>query len=134
MPPLPRLLALLLAGCAMGRAFASDDLPIYSVRFHDRMIPGELRPTAQPMTRQAQRWLCHLNAPPPPASDSAPPVPQSKAVVAGKLQQLFGGRCFVTSVGWWRYEYCGDKWVRQYHEEQGVVTAEFVLGLGPKAL
>eukprot|EP01062_Namystynia_karyoxenos_P074056 TRINITY_DN70880_c0_g1_i1.p1 TRINITY_DN70880_c0_g1~~TRINITY_DN70880_c0_g1_i1.p1 ORF type:complete len:603 (+),score=198.35 TRINITY_DN70880_c0_g1_i1:76-1884(+) len=36
--------------------------------------------------------------------------------------------------GWWTYELCISKWVRQYHQDDGVTQSEYVLGLGRDAL
>lgn len=36
--------------------------------------------------------------------------------------------CFFLFSGWWNYELCFNRFVRQFHEEKGVVQSEFILG------
>ena len=35
--------------------------------------------------------------------------------------------------GWWEYEFCFDRWIRQYHQENNVIKSEYFLGFGPRA-
>ena len=43
---------------------------------------------------------------------------------------LFGlmGTCFYRVEGWWTYEFCFQKHLKQFHQENNVNTAEFLLG------
>jgi len=51
-----------------------------------------------------------------------------KGGVADYLSGLEGS-CFYRVEGWWTYEFCYRKAVKQFHQENGVNTAEFVLGV-----
>ena len=44
--------------------------------------------------------------------------------------QALSGKCTQMNVGWWSYELCFQKSMRQYHfdSEKGTITSEFVLG------
>jgi hypothetical protein len=42
--------------------------------------------------------------------------------------------CAVLSAGWWHYEVCWQRYIRQFHVENQRITAEYFLGLGPVAL
>ena len=54
--------------------------------------------------------------------------PNRAAVIAQKTG------CLVTSTGWWTYEYCFGDFVRQFHEQDGVVADEHIIGLSGAAL
>jgi hypothetical protein len=101
-------------------AFARRSLPL---PFPDPG-PGVLsRPTVPVLAR-----------PNPPADAPVPQEPQVVAVaVTAGMDATFGGVCHRTHHGWWAYEWCHDKWVRQFHQEQGVVLSEYFLGLGTRA-
>jgi len=58
------------------------------------------------------------------------PTVQSKGVnkVMDYLAGL-AGSCFYRVEGWWTYEFCYQKHFKQFHQENNVNTAEFMLGL-----
>lgn len=52
-----------------------------------------------------------------------------KAVHAKMMENFLRGQmCFTGGSGWWRYEFCYGKHVKQYHEENGKKGATIVLG------
>lgn len=42
--------------------------------------------------------------------------------------------CLFFHEGWWDYEYCHGRWLRQFHAENGVVVSDLFLGIHPDAL
>lgn len=42
--------------------------------------------------------------------------------------------CALIATGWWHYELCWNRFVRQFHVEEHRITAEYFLGLGPLAV
>lgn len=40
-----------------------------------------------------------------------------------------GGCVHLPPGGWWRYEFCPGRWIRQYHEANSVVLSEYFLGI-----
>ncbi|EFA85517.1 OS-9-related protein [Heterostelium album PN500] len=67
--------------------------------------------------------------------DQWSPIP-SPSVFADSLSSLAKSQCILYKTGgWWSYEYCHGKAVRQIHIDpaQNKVTAEFVLGTAPNA-
>jgi hypothetical protein len=44
--------------------------------------------------------------------------------------------CAIIAAGWWNYELCWDRYLRQFHTDPQTqrISAEFFLGLGPRAL
>ena len=64
-----------------------------------------------------------------------PQGPQRKVLVEKEhFDAAFHGQCWTLREGWWTYEWCYDKWVRQFHEDKGIFLSEYLLGLGLKAL
>lgn len=45
-----------------------------------------------------------------------------------------GGCVHLLTGGWWRYEWCPGRWIRQYHEVNNVIRSEYYLGVGASAL
>ena len=52
----------------------------------------------------------------------------AEATVEDVLKPL-EGRCFYRIEGWWTYEFCHMKKIRQYHQEDKKVTNEYNLGV-----
>ena len=52
----------------------------------------------------------------------------AEATVEDVLKPL-EGRCFYRIEGWWTYEFCHMKKIRQYHQEDKKVTNEYTLGV-----
>lgn len=45
-----------------------------------------------------------------------------------------GGCVSLLTQGWWSYEFCPGKWIRQHHSVQNKILSEYFLGFGPHAL
>jgi hypothetical protein len=50
------------------------------------------------------------------------------------LPFIHTGGCLRFDSGWWSYEFCPGKFLRQFHKEQEAVASEYFLGFGPHAL
>ncbi|XVE98436.1 hypothetical protein REPUB_Repub03eG0106300 [Reevesia pubescens] len=46
-----------------------------------------------------------------------------------ELLEVLKDRCFIRQEGWWSYEFCYQKQLRQLHLEEDKVVQEFVLGV-----
>ncbi|XP_010250304.1 PREDICTED: protein OS-9 homolog isoform X2 [Nelumbo nucifera] len=46
-----------------------------------------------------------------------------------ELLELLKEGCFIRQEGWWSYEFCYQKHLRQFHLEEDKVVQEFILGL-----
>ncbi|KAL3535937.1 hypothetical protein ACH5RR_004398 [Cinchona calisaya] len=46
-----------------------------------------------------------------------------------ELLEVFKDRCFLRQEGWWSYEFCYQKKLRQIHLEDDKVVQEFILGI-----
>jgi hypothetical protein len=57
------------------------------------------------------------------------PVP---GATAKKIHELLGGACTMSGKGWWVYEACWGRQIRQYHQDANdKIETEYALGLGP---
>lgn len=46
-----------------------------------------------------------------------------------ELLEVLKDRCFIRQEGWWSYEFCYQKWLRQIHLEENKMVQEFYLGV-----
>eukprot|EP01012_Entosiphon_sulcatum_P009396 TRINITY_DN15266_c0_g1_i1.p1 TRINITY_DN15266_c0_g1~~TRINITY_DN15266_c0_g1_i1.p1 ORF type:complete len:731 (+),score=88.77 TRINITY_DN15266_c0_g1_i1:25-2193(+) len=109
--------------------------PFFVVRFSHAQPPTALGSDVLPMVLKGKRWLCQMpqdSADEQPATEQTA-VPTSHRVPRQPFEELLGANCFHSQQGWWHYELCFDKWLKQYHEEDSVIHTEFFLGLGTKA-
>eukprot|EP00218_Dolichomastix_sp_CCMP3274_P013920 CAMPEP_0170149818 /NCGR_PEP_ID=MMETSP0033_2-20121228/44262_1 /TAXON_ID=195969 /ORGANISM="Dolichomastix tenuilepis, Strain CCMP3274" /LENGTH=239 /DNA_ID=CAMNT_0010386803 /DNA_START=8 /DNA_END=724 /DNA_ORIENTATION=- len=77
--------------------------------------------------RTGQRYSCII---PPWESDDEASTSAAKGSErsASELLEALGTTCFYRVEGWWTYELCYKKHVRQFHQEQDKVVSEYVLG------
>ncbi|PSS36131.1 Protein OS-9 like [Actinidia chinensis var. chinensis] len=116
--------------------------PKYKIEFHPEDSPfhpdGDLKSVVMPK-KNGERFLCFL--PKVEKSKSGKPVSQvntSSLIVESEKwiklktpEELLDGlqdRCFIRQEGWWTYEFCYHKKLRQIHLEDEKVVQEFVLG------
>ena len=100
-------------------------------RFSVQLLTGALPPSQQPphgtksivMTKKGgKKYRCHL-----PDTNRAPAnantlLQQVMPHVTSYLQPL-KGTCFYRLEGWWTYEFCFEKGLRQFHQEKVKATA-----------
>ncbi|XP_010533104.1 PREDICTED: protein OS-9 homolog [Tarenaya hassleriana] len=54
---------------------------------------------------------------------------QVKLKTPDELLQPLSGKCLLRQEGWWSYEFCHQRWVRQLHiEDDNKISQEFILG------
>ena len=76
---------------------------------------------------KGQRFSCTL--PPSGAEAEAAEKPDdAPAASPDDILNGLGEQCFYRVEGWWTYEYCHRKHIRQFHKENEEVTADYVLG------
>ena len=140
MPP-PPLLLLLLAGSSVWAAPSASSgmdevkdavgLSHTGPKYNVQLLTGALPPASKPpagtksvvMTKKnGKKYRCYLPSAPKNETTSdgaaAPPAPR----VASYLMSL-KGTCFYRLEGWWTYEFCYQKSVRQFHQEKVAATA-----------
>eukprot|EP00966_Prymnesium_polylepis_P151573 3502271-Prymnesium_polylepis.1 len=123
---LPRalLVALLVVCATVGEKLKEasvDDGPKYSVQLLTGALPPARRPGKQNsivMTKtDGRKFRCYLpsskNATEAKDESDAAPAPH----VGTYLQPLMGN-CFYRLEGWWTYEFCFPKSIRQFHQEK----------------
>eukprot|EP01027_Heterolobosea_sp_BB2_P004784 GEZU01007357.1.p1 GENE.GEZU01007357.1~~GEZU01007357.1.p1 ORF type:complete len:316 (+),score=58.78 GEZU01007357.1:325-1272(+) len=54
--------------------------------------------------------------------------PEGRQLALNNILESFNGTCFYRIAGWWIYEFCFNKHVKQFHKEQNTITSEFYLG------
>eukprot|EP01063_Lacrimia_lanifica_P035160 TRINITY_DN6635_c0_g4_i2.p1 TRINITY_DN6635_c0_g4~~TRINITY_DN6635_c0_g4_i2.p1 ORF type:complete len:256 (+),score=83.20 TRINITY_DN6635_c0_g4_i2:61-828(+) len=122
---------LLAPPCAAGDAQGS----VYLVDIAGAAAPAPgLRRVHSMKLRNGSQYTCYLPHDAPPGRGGGGPAPMAAedltAAAAPRIDAFFGGKCVVKHTGWWSYEYCHGKVLRQYHEEgvSGVVSASYPLG------
>ena len=115
----------------------SDSSPKYKIKFtEDVKILDEIEKNSQIvyMTFENELHRCHV----PIKKNNIETESQTESLQAKKerikqevLQSIFpkfNQACYFRVAGWWIYEFCFNKHVRQFHQEQQAVTMEFFLG------
>ena len=136
------LTALGLMAPAPAPAGPALDGPKYQVSLLTGALPPSSRPvsaeTVEMTKANGKRYRCHL-----PNADGSPNAAQlgaqqSTASVASYLNPI-KGTCFYRLEGWWTYEFCYLKSLRQFHQEKAqgaaagkpdatTVTQDYTLG------
>lgn len=75
-----------------------------------------------------QKFKCVLPDVPPGDDPSEGDEGASPPASPDDLLSALGEQCFYRVEGWWTYEYCHRKHVRQFHKDNEEVTADFWLG------
>ena len=112
------------------RSRASDPAPTHSTargpafawQYSVQLLTGALRmPASTPsvvMTKKGgKKYRCHL--PQPPSNESKPDA--GAAPPAQPVDEFLGplvGQCYLKPEGWWTYEVCLSRRIRQYHQEK----------------
>ncbi|KAG2382590.1 hypothetical protein C9374_005170 [Naegleria lovaniensis] len=115
----------------------SDASPKYKIKFtEDVKILDEIEKNSQVvyMTFESELHRCHV----PVRKNNTETESQTESMQVKKervkqevLQTIFpkfNQACYFRVAGWWIYEFCFNKHVRQFHQEQQAVTTEFFLG------
>jgi len=125
--------------CAAFSVATSSDWDLrYSVRFPEMSLDAPL--DGVPMTLETgERYLCQLPSAASGGGEASATAssrrtqdlsPAVRAEVASViLSQAFSKKCYLRLSGWWVYEFCYGRYVRQFHnDETKGVTAEYHLG------
>jgi len=117
--------------CLGGVLFALQEDPRYDVLIvpSKREIEDEEGTVIVEMTSaEGQRYSCHI--PPPPLSKtSSTSTPQPTAEYVTSVLSPLSEMCLYRLAGWWTYEVCHGKSVRQYHQQDTTLVVEHLLGL-----
>ena len=118
--------------------------PKYKIEFHSEDSPYQPAEEDQESVimpdKNGQIFLCYL--PKVEKTRSGKPVPQHnissmiletekqvKLKTPDELLEVLKDRCFIRQEGWWSYEFCYQKKLRQLHLEDEKIVQEYVLGV-----
>lgn len=126
-------------GGTLGR---SSREPKYKIEFHPEdspFHPDDDQESIVMPDKNGQKFICFL--PKVEKEKSGRPVIQHnissmivesekrvKLKTPDELLEVLKDRCFIRQEGWWSYEFCYQKKLRQLHVEDDKVVQEFVLG------
>lgn len=116
--------------------------PKYKIEFHPQdspFHPDDDQESVVMPDKNGQKFICYL--PKVEKEKSGKPIIQHnissmivetekriKQKTPDELLEVLKGPCFVRQEGWWSYEFCYQKKLRQLHLEDDKVVQEFVLG------
>ncbi|XAR66833.1 hypothetical protein NMG60_11013182 [Bertholletia excelsa] len=131
------------AGHAGGSFSRSSREPKYKIEFHPEdspFHPDDDQESVVMPNKNGEKFLCFL--PKVEKVKSGKPVSQlntsslivetekrTKLKTPDELLEVLKGRCFLRQEGWWSYEFCHQKHLRQFHLEEEKAVQEFILGL-----
>lgn len=117
--------------------------PKYQIEFHSEdspFHPDHDQESTVMLNKNGEKFLCYL--PKVEKSKSGKPVNQQnrsslileterqiKLKTPDELLEVFKDLCFLRQEGWWAYEFCYQKKLRQIHVENEKVVQEYVLGV-----
>ncbi|KAL5697828.1 Protein OS-9 [Ranunculus cassubicifolius] len=128
-------------GSAFGR---SSHEPKYKIEFHSQKTPFQPDNDQESMVmsnKDGQKYLCFF-----PKEEKTKPrklitqqnatklvleteMTQDKLKTPDELLEVLKGNCLYRQEGWWSYELCYKKALRQLHVEEDKIIQEFVLGV-----
>ncbi|KAF5459269.1 hypothetical protein F2P56_023230 [Juglans regia] len=127
------------AGGTFGHSFRE---PKYKIEFHpeDSLFhPDDDQESVVMPNKNGENFICFL--PKLEKAKSGKPVTQLntssmimesekriKLKTPDELLEILKDRCFIRQEGWWSYEFCYQKKLRQVHSEDEKVVQEFILG------
>ncbi|PIA42250.1 hypothetical protein AQUCO_02000011v1 [Aquilegia coerulea] len=128
------------AGGAFGR---SSHEPKYKIEFHSEESPFHPDDDQESMVmsdKTGQNFLCFLPKIEKPKTKKlvtqqntttliVETEKQVKLKTPDELLEMLKDKCFYRQEGWWSYEFCYQKKLRQLHVEEDKVVQEFVLGV-----
>ncbi|KAG2713403.1 hypothetical protein I3760_04G175000 [Carya illinoinensis] len=126
-------------GGTFGHSFRE---PKYKIEFHPEdspFHPDDDQESVVMPNKNGESFICFL--PKLEKAKSGKPVTQLntssmimetekriKLKTPDELLEILKDRCFIRQEGWWSYEFCYQKKLRQVHSEDDKVVQEFVLG------
>ncbi|CAI9100916.1 OLC1v1038106C1 [Oldenlandia corymbosa var. corymbosa] len=127
-----------------GASFSrSSREPKYKIEFHPEDAPFHPDEDQESMimpNKNGEKFLCFL--PRVEKAKSGKPVNQQntsslileserriKLKTPDELLEVLKDRCFLRQEGWWSYEFCYQKKLRQIHVEDDKVVQEYILGV-----
>ncbi|KAK2450622.1 protein OS-9 protein [Trifolium repens] len=126
-----------------GVSSGSSREPKYKIEFHPEESPFHPDDDQESLVvpdKNGQKFICYL--PKVEKEKSGKPLIQHnvssmivetekrvKQKTPDELLEVLKGPCFLRQEGWWSYEFCYQKKLRQLHLEDDKVVQEFVLGV-----
>ncbi|KAK4797860.1 hypothetical protein SAY86_030186 [Trapa natans] len=129
-----------IAGATLGRSFRE---PKYDIQFHledSPFVPDDEHESMVMPNKDGQKYLCYLpkvekskNGRSSGQQNMSSMVMESeikfKLKTPDELLEVLKERCFLRQEGWWSYEFCYQKQLRQFHLDEEKVVQEYVLGI-----
>ncbi|KAL6226226.1 hypothetical protein ACLB2K_000189 [Fragaria x ananassa] len=128
----------------LGGTFSrSSREPKYKIEFHSEespFLPEDDQESVVMPNKNGQNFICYM--PTVEEAKSGKPILQQntssmivetekpvKMKTPDELLEVLKDQCFIREEGWWAYEFCYQKKLRQIHVEDEKVVQEFVLGI-----
>lgn len=127
-------------GASFGRSYRE---PKYKIEFHPEDSPFHPDDDQESLilpNKDGQKFLCYI--PKEEKAKSGKPVSpyNTSSLILGtekevklktpdELLEVLKDQCLARQEGWWSYEFCYQKEVKQVHVEDGKAVQEFVLGV-----
>ncbi|KAK3001721.1 hypothetical protein RJ639_021779 [Escallonia herrerae] len=120
----------------------SSQEPKYTIEFHPEespFHPDERQESVVMPNKNGEKFLCFLPKVEIPKTEK-PVIQQNtssliletekriKLKTPDELLEVLKDKCFIRQEGWWSYEFCYHKQLRQIHLEDDKVVQEFILG------
>ncbi|XP_061991136.1 protein OS-9 homolog isoform X1 [Rosa rugosa] len=131
------------AHLAGGTFSRSSREPKYKIEFHSEESPFPPEDDQESVVmpnKNGQNFICYM--PKVEEAKSGKPILQQntssmivetekrvKVKTPDELLEILKDQCFIRQEGWWSYEFCYQKKLRQIHVEDEKVLQEFVLGV-----
>ncbi|XP_078443953.1 ER lectin-like protein [Wolffia australiana] len=115
-------------GAGLGR---SSQEPRYTIKFHSTdspYHPVEGQESMMMTRKEGQKYMCYLPLVDHVKVSTTGSEKRTKVKKPDEYLEPLKDRCIYFPEGWWIYELCHEKRVRQFHLQDDKVIQEFVLG------
>ncbi|KAL2464435.1 Protein OS-9-like protein [Forsythia ovata] len=128
------------AGGTLGRGSRE---PKFKIEFHSEdspFLPDDNQESLVMPNKNGEKFLCFLPKVEKSKGGKLVSLQNTSSVIMetektmklrtpDELLEVLKDQCFIRQEGWWSYEFCYQKWLRQIHLEEGKMVQEFFLGV-----
>ncbi|KAL9641442.1 hypothetical protein ABK040_013368 [Willaertia magna] len=130
---------LFIVNCTMIYSFQTNQLldsePKYDIKITENFafLPHEIKTSPMIlMNFENELHRCFIPKPKPMTKENETikktQEDELNKIIQHELFQKYQNSCYFRITGWWIFEFCFNKFVRQFHQEQQKVTMEYFLG------